>query len=291
MSFSYNDPEKVTPTDEAIQYHYKLAAMLVKKLALVPKHTFYAECKPTIDDIYKLTKSCYPNQIPRSVGLFYLFQNFGYLASNNFSGCKLEGGFNVSRMVWYWNLDKTHSFSRHHHQVLANFLVASLVAAEGENYDAKGMFVQLFIEAFITANLRDTDHEEQDEFLNHWDTCEFDLITFTNKDLKRIMKKVLQLREELPSEPMQTTCFASEARRQNYALYCQNAAAWAVHWMAAWEKKAEAAEADEKEDQTKPLKWDDDLCDVMAALGMNNDVSCARWCYGISSTSRSFRRT
>ncbi|KAL1610177.1 hypothetical protein SLS60_001842 [Paraconiothyrium brasiliense] len=211
--------------------------------------------------------------IRRSVGLFFLFENFGCLASNNFSGHKIEGHFEITRAIWYWNLDKTHSFSRHHRQVMVNFLVASLVAAEGRRYDTRGLFVQRFIEAFINANLRDIDTEEQDDFLKHWYESDFDLITFSNKDMKRIMKKVQNLKEEYPPEPIKTNCFVSEARRHNYLLYCESAAAWAVQWMGAWEKQAEDMEKGEKEDQTRSLKWDTDLCDIMAALGVNEEVS------------------
>ncbi|KAF2445022.1 hypothetical protein P171DRAFT_443935 [Karstenula rhodostoma CBS 690.94] len=245
----------------AVSLHQKLVVMFTKKLAPIPKLSFMGERKPTLDDYYKLNDACFPARIPMSVSLPYCFDNYNLFASNEFSGCKFEGRFDIARATWFWSLDKTHTFSRQSSQALVNFLLAAIVLAKPEDPKNKQLieFIHKFRVAFVAYNFRVPEFDDQEGFLSFWyHNTRYDLIEFSNRTLKKIFRKIKELKHG--------------ARLQDPALFSQYAVVWAVQWLVDMKKDFEWVDDMEKGHNASARVFEDGLAASLAGIGMNNDL-------------------
>lgn len=210
--------------------------------------------------------------MPRALSLPFLFQNFNDFASNNFLGRKFDGRFDVVRATWYWSLDTRRSFSRRCSNVLVNFLLAGIVAARPHEIADPVLynFLIKFICAFHAYNIRVPEFDEQEDFLKYWYTTRYDLIDFSSRNIKKILKKVKAVKNNVPPHmPFKASAFLDQARFQDRAVFGEYAVAWAIQWFLDMEAAHDYCEDVEKTYSAEPEVYQDDLCASMAGIGMN----------------------
>ncbi|KAJ4350223.1 uncharacterized protein N0V89_008844 [Didymosphaeria variabile] len=256
-----------------VSLHQKLVVMLANKLAPLRKLNFLGERKPTLDDYYKLNDACFPDHIPRSLSLPYFFENYNLFASNKFLGCKFEDRFDIACATWYWSTDKCHSFSRHSHQILVNFLLAGIVVAQPDQIQDPDLyhFLFKFICAFHAYNTRIDKFHEQEDFLRFWWDHKYDLIEFPARKIKHIMAKVKAMKHVPSHMPFQPDEFLDQARFQDRAIFGEYVVVWAVRWLFHLEKVHVYCEDLEKQHNALPEVFEDNLCASLAGIGVEDD--------------------
>ena len=181
------------------------------KLARVLMYDWMRAIMPTLYDIYQTPDSFEVTFVPDDVQLPLLFMQYNSIAMMNFTA---RPSFNLrdhtmNRVIWYWNLDPTHSFSRHFRMVRYNLILMAFAWASGfkkEYFPKPGVekFVKLFIQAWIESLV---DHREWSEgafqarevFLDYWQGCRLDLINFRSVDVEK-MKKITKELKTMPIE-------------------------------------------------------------------------------------------
>ncbi|KAJ4350454.1 uncharacterized protein N0V89_009075 [Didymosphaeria variabile] len=191
-----------------------LTEMLDIKLAKVPARLFADGRKPTIHDIiscrynrYDLTfrditlthpDVCFPAHIPRLCTLVDLFERYDDIEAHNFKPRKLDGRGQADYLVWYWQLDQDHSFSRKHPQVMANVLLALMVQREEDVTRDMSLWADQLVKAFMYYNFRVPNTGPTEDFLQMWRNSNWDLIKFGSTKIKLIKHKLAQLRATIP---------------------------------------------------------------------------------------------
>lgn len=136
-------------------------------------------------------------------------------------------------------------------------------------------FIYKFRLAFVAYNLRLPDFEEQADFLSFWYyNTKYDLIKFPSRSIKKILAKVNEVKNEVPSQmPFKPAEFLDKARLQDRAHSSQFAFIWAVQWLVDIENRFNYVEDLEKGYSALPNVFQDDMSASLAGMRMNDDVS------------------
>jgi hypothetical protein len=160
---------------------------------------------------------------------------------------------------------------------LINFLLAAIVEARPQDIRDKELFefIQKFRHAFISYNLRIADFDDQQDFLSFWyHHTKYDLIKFSARSIKKILNKVKEIKNGLPSQmPFEPGMFVDKARFQDSSLFREFALVWAVRWLVELEHTFEHVEEVDKKYNASANVFEDDLSASLAGIGMNSDVS------------------
>lgn len=134
--------------------------------------------------------------IPGNYQLEYFFDNFDDMRRCN---CKVYPpqmqSFYLACMLWYWQVDVTHSFSHKHETVRYNLVTMALVCgsealvSQFESW-AKRDFAWAFIMAWINSLVKDDNFDAQHKFLQLWWDTGIDLMQFSRSQMG-LMKKTL----------------------------------------------------------------------------------------------------
>ncbi|KAL5439432.1 hypothetical protein PMIN06_003842 [Paraphaeosphaeria minitans] len=91
-------------------------------------------------------------------------------------------------------------------------------------------FIQKYCLTFVAHNLRVPDVDEQKVFFSSWyHFTKYDLITFTNRNTKKILSKVKELKHNVSSQmPFKPVEFLDKTRHQDRALFSEYAVFWAM---------------------------------------------------------------
>ena len=95
-----------------------------------------------------------------------------------------------------------------------------------------------------------------------------------NRNIKKIFRKIKTVKNDLPpTMPFKPSEFLDRARFQDRAVLGDYAVAWAVQWLFEMEERHDYCDDVEKTYMASPNVFQEDLCDSLAGIGVNNDVS------------------
>jgi hypothetical protein len=247
---------------------------------------------PTLYDIYQTPDSFEVTFVPDDLQLPLLFMQYNTIATRNFTARPSLNlrDHTINRMIWYWNLDPTHSFSRHFRMVRYNLILMAFAWASGfkEEYFSKPgveKFVKLFIQAWIESLV---DHREwieggfqaREEFLGYWQGSRLDLINFCRSDVQKMKKITKELHTMLISESLTESpktfiddCRSGKISKEEFEKY---GPMLAIRWLHQCQQDAEyeqaevdatfEAEVEQEEHEDQAM-----LEEEMETVGQGND--------------------
>ncbi|KAF9740077.1 hypothetical protein PMIN01_02712 [Paraphaeosphaeria minitans] len=109
--------------------------------------------------------------------------------------------------------------------ILVCFLVKDPINALDEARGSKVESRSKYCLTFVAHNLRVPDVDEQKVFFSSWyHFTKYDLITFTNRNTKKILSKVKELKHNVSSQmPFKPVEFLDKTRHQDRALFSEYA--------------------------------------------------------------------
>ncbi|KAH7082678.1 hypothetical protein BKA63DRAFT_549228 [Paraphoma chrysanthemicola] len=246
--------------EQLLELHHHAVNQLSRKFSKIPKTVFHNNRHPTIHDIYTgNTSAIYVPSIPAHLQLDFVLANFERFAAAKFMVDKKHGDPIINQAIWYWEMDKTHSFTRRQRQVRFNILMACIVRASTNPLEyvtpAALALSKAFIDAWLYAVTRQDESSKQSEFLDMWANGPFDLVFWGRQASARMDKAVKQLEQYVPKAtiPMEGQLgFWQEMHYTSPNTIRKFGTAWAMKWTV-WvdeggkeiDKKHEEVEADE----------------------------------------------
>jgi hypothetical protein len=200
---------------------------------------------------------------------------FGDIESDGFKPRKIQDHQHVVGCVWYWQMDKCHSFSRKHSQVLANVIVASIVSA-GPMDNKTAEWVDRLLCAFMNYNLRVGDTTETEEFLGLWWNSDWDLIKFGHTKMDKIRKKIREAKKKIPNAPFQTCEYPLLASKQDRTTFLKNAGLWAIWYYQELEEDYDGIDQGFKGDIAQKFLDSNNLVNAFGTSGVSDAVSLLR---------------
>lgn len=167
---------------------------------------------PSIKEIYRNPDGCHITAVPDDIQLPQFFAQYNAVAKQNFTVQEEEPNQQSNRVIWYYGLDKNHSFSRFFMPVRHNLLLMAFAMASNfdEEYCEPGCkdFVTHFFWAWAEGLVDGRDQEKnyfyrREEFLALWVNSKFGLFKIgTNRQimLREAIGSILEKKDSnLPS--------------------------------------------------------------------------------------------
>ena len=175
------------------QMHIKAQQYLEVKVSRVPKRVLPQQ------DIFTIYHNPpYLKNIPPDLQLPFLFLKYDDFKQANFQARrKANQDYNITRAIFYYEMDPYHSFTRRHKQVRYNLILIVLTFAAPNTYDyipvpdtdegihQLATFRTSFLWAWAESLRSKGDFQYREEFLWRWATGPFDLINFTSSLRRR----------------------------------------------------------------------------------------------------------
>lgn len=160
----------VAPTKDQLLLHQKAARLLEAKLARIPKRVFMTGLCPIIHEYYTKASILHVHSIPEQYQLEFLLGRYNALVSVDFRTVKTPGAdVDIAKAIWYWQIDKSHSFSRNHAVIRYNIMVAVVVGASANPgaycTGSAQQFLLAFVRAWKEAVSRSSSFTARDAFL------------------------------------------------------------------------------------------------------------------------------
>jgi hypothetical protein len=218
------------------------------KTSMIPAR---AMRKPKITTFYDANAyAIYVDGIPADCKLEYILDSYDNLKAWNYR-ISIGQSFNLSRFIWYWQIDDTHSFSHKHKVVRYNIVTMSLVCGAEDNIrycDGTALdFAWAFLRAWINTLVKHDDFNEQEKFLQLWRSSGLDLMHFGRTQQQLMKHRLLALKEmALPILPFKMDEFLNANRKElDLDVVKKFGPAIALRWCLAQEDFGYQANADE----------------------------------------------
>ncbi|KAF2786502.1 hypothetical protein K505DRAFT_398840 [Melanomma pulvis-pyrius CBS 109.77] len=250
MSHSFLPP---MTEQELLALHERAQRNLEFKLLKVPMRVLVK--RPTIQDIYKETQYTYLQDVPEAYQLPFFFSNYQDILESKFTARKVHQRDEITKAIWFYQLDNRHSFSHHHMQIRLNILLMIIVAAAPRPFlycdPASHAWREDFLMAWESSVERQQDPSFFEErFVTHWRRSEWEFVFFTKHQLDKIR---VYLRKTMcagiPKLPFEIPDYRLRGYELGYDQHCKNGLGWAFQWLMHWYNKdrlheeVEAAEA------------------------------------------------
>jgi hypothetical protein len=215
------------------ELHIKAQANLVEKLAIL--HPRAMPNKPSIEIIYvHHDRPTYAWNIPHNLQLPFVFAQYNKIINANRTARKdAMQSSDVSRAIWYWGIDPTHSFFKDHESIRYNIILMTLVSMSTDPNKHTTPEAQKFAWAFIMAWVEQLDYEGKfsyrDHFIDMWKTGPYDLIVFTEEQKRRVKQAVAGLKEKMgKGSKQQALGKVSRVVAEEFEAF--RGAEWALRW-------------------------------------------------------------
>ncbi|KAF2027302.1 hypothetical protein EK21DRAFT_24818, partial [Setomelanomma holmii] len=160
---------------------------------------------PTITQYYMQDRSAvHVEHIQGNIQLPFILSHYNDIAKAGFRARKKEQDMNVTLAIWYWGVDKTHSFARRHQIVRFNVICALILKgfSDPTAFCARetGSFRESFLYAFFEHARRDEDdHSCRLKLLDEWRSGPYDLIQFTEGQRQGMQQAIKTLTQGMPA--------------------------------------------------------------------------------------------
>ncbi|KAF2020303.1 hypothetical protein BU24DRAFT_459894 [Aaosphaeria arxii CBS 175.79] len=176
--------------DEDMLANHRLAKKNLKFIvAKIPAKAFKQGRKPSIWDIYTSSPRVIAYCCPTRLDLRFVFSCYDQLSDLWFIA-KPGQDVDVNRAIWYWGMDKSHSFLAENRGIYYNLLVMVFTIAHSRAgyptpWIAPGTepFVNQFVEAWVAYVIPGENFSKPEEFLATWTEGKTDLMVFTEGQL------------------------------------------------------------------------------------------------------------
>ena len=187
--------------------HLKAQANIAEKLSIL--HPRAMPLKPSLSTIYDESNTCidkdsatYAQNIPHNLQLPFFFTYYNSIINANRTALKSSvQSLDVSRAIWYWGIDPTHSFFKDHEQIHYNIILMILAVMSGSKNEYTTTEGRRFGWAFIMSWVELLDNDDsfrhRDQFINIWKTGPYDLIVFSEAQKQRVKYAVEALRAKI----------------------------------------------------------------------------------------------
>jgi hypothetical protein len=187
--------------------HLKAQANLVKKLSIL--HPQAMPLKPLLSTIYNESNkyidkdsATYAQNIPHNLQLPFIFTYYNNIINANRTALKSSvQSPDVSRAIWYWGIDPTHSFFKDHEQIRYNIILlilAIILTGRSEYTTTEGrQFGWAFFMAWVELLENDDIFTNRDEFIDMWKTGPYDLIVFSEAQKQRVKDAIEALKAKV----------------------------------------------------------------------------------------------
>jgi hypothetical protein len=187
--------------------HLKAQANLVEKLSIL--HPRAMPLKPSLSTIYDESNkyidkdsATYAQNIPHTLQLPFIFTHYNDIINTNRKALKSSvQSPDVSRAIWYWGIDPTHSFFKDHEQMRYNIILiilAIILTRRNEYITTEGRrFGWAFFMAWVELLENDDSFTSRDEFIDMWKTGPYDLIMFSEAQKQRVKDAVEALKAKV----------------------------------------------------------------------------------------------
>ncbi|KAI8930903.1 hypothetical protein NX059_011918 [Plenodomus lindquistii] len=187
--------------DRKAREHYQI------KLALPGDKVMY---RPSLETIYFNQADTFLSHIPENLPLEILLSRYNDLAAHNFAAIQDSEvqDDQLTSLIWHYGLDEQHSFNRYFASTRYNIIMMAYVWAckfDTQYCDpgAKkmiGAFMKAWLSTLEAINENRNDFTAQENFIQIWKDSEYDLITFTDAQIRVIRRLLGELKERsLPS--------------------------------------------------------------------------------------------
>lgn len=162
--------------------------------------------KPEIFNIYFRQHTLLQNHVPPDLQLPVLFENWNVIAAHGAVAKQdaREQDITITRLIWHYGLGNYYCFTRYRRDIRYNIMLmayAWIMEFDHSICDpAVAEFVIGFVEAWLELMLDGPDPSAneftaRDKFINLWRASNFDLIRFTQYQLKKINSLVRSIRD------------------------------------------------------------------------------------------------
>ncbi|KAI4679970.1 uncharacterized protein J4E88_005860 [Alternaria novae-zelandiae] len=232
--------------DQTLELHRKATRLLEIKLARVPRRIFASGSRPTIHEYYTKAPTIYVPSIPEQYQLEYLLANYNAVLAADFKAIKTPGvDIDAVKAIWYWQIDKSHSFSRYHTVVRYNILTAVVVGASKDlgAYcpGSAQQFIHAFVLAWKEAVSQSTSFTEREAFLKLWPEGDHDVMRWRSWQLVAMRRAVAQMMEKVPELPFPASEFWDKVQQQPDVEWKKHGHAWAAQWIKHVSEESELA--------------------------------------------------
>ncbi|KAI8930921.1 hypothetical protein NX059_011936 [Plenodomus lindquistii] len=174
-----------------------------------------AKIPPRIIDKGSLLRQLYTttpvliDSVPPDLQLQRLFECYDEIKAHDHTALPLpHQDIQISRMIWYYQMDPAHSFSQSQKFVRYNIIVMALVLTSEYHIDycdAKSMhFARMFIDAWMASANKHDNFAAQEAFIRLWHSGDLDLIPFGRAQDKVMKKRLAALKHKtLPDLPFE----------------------------------------------------------------------------------------
>ncbi|KAL5429825.1 hypothetical protein PMIN07_011071 [Paraphaeosphaeria minitans] len=197
--------------------HEQARCMLKRKLVHLPNKLFLNNQKPTLFHIIYETAQCeLLAGVPREFNLVWYFNNYNKLAAMEFKARKFN-----------------------HNEKEQQELNRDRVCDTSGTSSFRTGYRFAWLEAL------DCDHSyestaSQDGFISIWARNDWDAITWSDSQMRRLKRSIEQLRTVIPPMPFPIEDFWVESDLQPAAMREKNAALWAIRWLVHIDDQAKA---------------------------------------------------
>ena len=182
----------------------KAKAYLAIKMDKVPSRVI---SKPTIEQLLTGASLPFKKSMPDDLRLEFLFEHYDLLKASDFRVQKGKQHFDISRLLFYFQIDSTHSFSSSFDQIRYNLvlmvlLICSPDAAVAHNvqasHDFRGAFILAWIEGLQSCGVCTF----REQFLQLWANSPYDFIEFGSAQRTLLKNALSELKKKMPSPVM-----------------------------------------------------------------------------------------
>jgi len=219
--------------------HMEVQANLVEKLSIL--HPRAMSLKPSLSAIYAESNTCieknhatYARNIPYILQLPFIFAHYNDIVHANRTALKSSvQSTNVSRAIWYWGIDPTHSFFKDHEQIRYNIILMTLVSMSADPNEYTTIEGQHFAWVFIMAWVEQLENKGnftyRDHFIDIWKTGQYDLIVFTEAQKQRVKYAIRALKEKIgKGSKQQAMGEVSSVVAERFRAF--RGAEWSLRW-------------------------------------------------------------
>jgi hypothetical protein len=154
--------------EELLGAHDKAQAHLEVKMRPVFIHTLARKKHPTIIDIYEGNDNLFTRGVPHHLSCPFIFSNYNSLAAMGFRADAPTDNPALVKAIWYWGMDRDHSFNFQWRSVRINLILATFVLANHQKglptsgwvSDDALPFVMQFYQAWCATLLRGSSAED-----------------------------------------------------------------------------------------------------------------------------------
>ncbi|KAF2794028.1 hypothetical protein K505DRAFT_198856, partial [Melanomma pulvis-pyrius CBS 109.77] len=182
--------------------HDKAQSNLDIKLKKVPYRAFLT---PGIAGIYDAKEDTVVERVPGDLQLPFFFSRYNDIARTGFIARVDTPDFDICRAIWYYQMDKKHTFDIYYCQARFNLLVAVLAKAMSDKSiricaPEALRFAEAYIDAWCWHTINpDIDmFTPQEIFLDIWREGHYDLIAFTSSQLNAANRAYQKLKAQVP---------------------------------------------------------------------------------------------